>query len=110
MKLNRLKSIVNQVLRESSGGPQGYMLDPFYFHTPKFEIVIDLKTGTFNPDMEGDDVEQYYKSIINWFHAVLIKEGIPIEVIDQAILKINTQGKHCIITAQGSEFKSYLEF
>ncbi len=110
MKLNRLKSIVNQTIRESSGDSQGYMVDPFFYHTPEFEIIIDLKTGTFSPDLGGDDVERYYKSIIEWFHKVLQKEGIPLEVIDQAVLKINPKGKECIIKAQGREFSSFLKF
>jgi len=110
MKLNRLKSIVNQVVRESSSGSQGYMIDPFYHYTPESEIIIDLKSGTFTPDLEGDDVERYYKSIIDWFHNVLVKEKIPIEVIDKAILKINPQGKECVIEAQGRTFTSFLKF
>ena len=79
MKLSRLKSIVNQVLRESSSDSQGYMIDPFFHYTPEIEIFIDLKRGTINPDMKGDDVERYYKSIIYWFHQVLPKEKIPIK-------------------------------
>ena len=110
MKLNRLKSVVNQVIRESSGDSQGYLVDPFYHYTPENELTIDLKTGKFTPDLEGDDVERYYKSIIDWFHNVLPKEGIPIEVIDKAILKITPQGKECIIEAQGRKFTSYLKF
>ena len=110
MKLNRLKSVVNQVIRESSGDSQGYMVDPFYHYTPENEIIIDLKKGTFTPDLEGDDVERYYNSIIDWFHKVLPKEGIPIEIIDRAILKINNKGKECIIEAQGRTFASFLKF
>lgn len=110
MKLNRLKSVVNQVIRESSGDSQGYLVDPFYHYTPENELTIDLKTGKFTPDLEGDDVERYYKSIIDWFHNVLPKEGIPIEVIDKAILKITPQGKECIIEAQGRKFTSFLKF
>ena len=110
MKLNRLKSVVNQVIRESSGDSQGYMVDPFYHYTPEKEIMIDLKAGTFTPDLEGDDVERYYKSIIDWFHKVLLKEGIPIGIINSAILKINPQGKECIIEAQGRRFSSFLKF
>ena len=93
IKLNKLKSIGNQILRESSSDLRRYMVDPFYHYTPKNEILIDLKTGTFSPDLGGDDVERYYTSIINWFHRVLPKEGIPIEIIDKAILKIDPQGK-----------------
>ena len=110
MKLNRLKSIVNQIIRESSSDSQGYMVDPFYHYTPENEIIIDLKTGIFMPDLTGDDVERYYKSIIDWFHEVLPKEGIPIEIIEKAILKINSKGKECIIEAQGRKFTSFLKF
>ena len=110
MKLNRLKSIVNQVIRESSGDSKGYMVDPFYHYTPESEIIIDLKLGTITPDLEGDDIERYYKSIIEWFHNVLPKESIPIKVIDKAILKINPQGKECVIEAQGRVFTSFLKF
>ena len=42
LKLSRLKSIVNQVVRESSGDEEGYMVDPFYHYTPEIEITIDL--------------------------------------------------------------------
>jgi hypothetical protein len=102
--------VVNQIIRESSGDSQGYMIDPFYHYTPETEITIDLKTGTFTPDLGGDDVERYYKSIIDWFHKVLPKEGIPIEIIDNAILTINPQGKECVIEAQGRKFTSHYSF
>jgi hypothetical protein len=110
MKLNRLKSVVKQVLRESSSGSKGYMVDPFYHYTPEIEILIDLKEGTFVPELGGDDVERYYKEIIKWFHQVLPKEGIPIEIIDKAILKITPYGKECVIEAQGRSFKSSKKF
>ncbi|MFX1453039.1 MAG: hypothetical protein ACFFCM_19550 [Promethearchaeota archaeon] len=110
MKLNRLKSVVNQVIRESSGDSQGYMVDPFYHYTPENDIFIDLKTGIITPDHGGDDIERYYKSIIDWFHKVLPKEGIPIDIIEEAILKITPHGKECIIRAQGRTFKSFLKF
>ena len=110
MKLNRIKSIVKQVIRESSSNPEGYMIDPFYHYTPEKEILIDLKEGTFTPNLDGDDVEKYYKFIIDWFHQVLPKEGIPIAVIDKAILKITPKGKECVIESQGRSFRSYLKF
>jgi len=110
MKLNRLKSIVNQILRESTSDSQGYMVDPFYHYTPEYELLIDLKSGIFTPDHEGDDVERYYKSIIDWFHKVLPKEDIPIEIIDKAILKITPKGKECLIEAQGRKFSSFSKF
>jgi hypothetical protein len=86
------------------------MVDPFYHYTPENELIIDLKTGEFTPDLDGDDVERYYKSIIDWFHNVLPKEGIPIEIIDKAVLKITPQGKECIIEAKGRKFISSLKF
>jgi hypothetical protein len=110
MKLNRLKSVVKHVLRESSSDSQGYMVDPFYHYTPEIEILIDLKKGTFTPDLGGDDIERYYRSIIKWFHQVLPKEGIPIEIIDNAILKITPNGKECAIEAQGRSFRSSIKF
>lgn len=110
MKLNRLKSIVNQLIRESSGDKKGYLVDPFYHYTPESEIIIDLINGIFTPDSGEDDVERYYRSIINWFHEVLPKEGIPIEVIEKAVLKISPEGKECIIEAQGRQFSSSISF
>ncbi|MFX0074002.1 MAG: hypothetical protein ACFE96_01060 [Candidatus Hermodarchaeota archaeon] len=110
MKLNKLKSVVKQVLRETSRGAQGYMIDPFYHYTPDNEIVVNLKEGTFSPDLGGDDVEKYYKSIIDWFHQVLPKEGIPLEKIDEAVLRITPTGKECLIKSQGRTFRSYLKF
>ena len=71
IKLNKLRSIANQLLRESSKYLQEYMVDPFYHYTPKNEILIDLKSGTFSTDLGGDDVERYYTSIINWLYSVI---------------------------------------
>jgi hypothetical protein len=110
MKLNRLNSVVKQALRESSRGTQGYLIDPFYHYTPDHEIVVNLKEGTFTPDLGSDDAEKYYKSIIEWFHQVLPKERIPIEIIESAILKITPIGKECIIESQGKTFKAYMKF
>ncbi len=110
MKLSRLKSIVNQILRNALSGNQGYMIDPFFHFTPEFEIIIDLKTGVFTPNLESDDVMKYYNEIVDWFHIVLPKEGIPIEIIDNAILKLSPQGKKCIIEAQGRKFSSFQKY
>ena len=57
-----------------------------------------------------NQIKRYYKSIINWFQKVLPKEGIPIEIIQKAILRITPKGKECIIEAQGKKFSSFLEF
>ena len=97
-------------MRESSSSSQGYLLDPFYHYTPEKEILINLIEGIFTPDLEGDDVERYYNSIINWFHQVLPKEGIPIDIIDKVFLKITPKGKECVIESQGRIFTAYLKF
>jgi len=106
MKLIRLKSIAYNSLRTETGSSTGYMEDPFYHTTPTREIIVDLISGTLTPNMQGDDVEKYYKAISEWFHEVLPKEGIPIEVIEKAIIIISPKGKKCIIEAQGREFTS----
>jgi len=69
-----------------------------------------LKTGNFSPNLEEDDIKRYYKSIIDWFHKVLPKEGIPMQILDIATLKTSPQGKECIIEAQGLNFTSFLKF
>ena len=110
MKLNRLKSIVNQAIRDSCGSSEGYLLDPFYHYTPETEIEIDLISGKFTPNIEGDDVERYYRAIIEWFHEVLPKEGIPIDVIEKAVIIISPQGKKCVIRAKEREFSVHIKY
>ena len=110
MKLNRLKSVAYQSIRTTLVRPGKYLFDPFYHYTPEIEIEINLITGELIPDMEGDDVENYYKGISEWFHQVLPREGIPLNVIDKAMLKISPNGKECIIHAQGREFKAFVSF
>ena len=111
MKLNRLKSIVNDLIRTSVSRPNGqYLIDPFEHYTPELEINIDLKNKTISPDLDGDAVETYYRAIIDWFHEVLPKEGIPFDIIDYAILNITPNGKKCIIKAHEREFKSFLQY
>ncbi len=105
MKLNRLKSIVNQAIRDSCATSKGYMLDPFHHYTPEYKIEINLLNGSIKPEREGDDVEVFYMGIISWFHEVLLKEGIPIEIIDEAIIVIDSLGKQCAIKAKGKVFK-----
>ncbi len=104
MKLNRLKSIVNDILRTSAATEDGYRLDPFEHYTPDEEIIVDLIHGTFSPEREGDDVEKYYGAISKWFLDVLPKEGISLEVIDKATLTISPRGKKCIVEADGRQF------
>ncbi len=108
MKLSRLQSVANNAVRDSiwSHEPTGF--DPFRFHAPPWEIVVDLVNGTVTPDMEGDSVEEYYTTMSRWFHDVLKKEGIPLEVIKSATITITpTGGKTCVIAAQGRTFESY---
>ena len=90
MKLNRLKSIVIDLIRTSISRPNGqYLIDPFEHYTPELEIIIDLKNKTVSPDLDGDAVETYYKAISDRFHEVLLKEGIPIGIINEAILTLS---------------------
>jgi len=111
MKLNRLKSIVNDVIRTSISRPNGqYLIDPFEHYTPELEINIDLKNKTITPDLDGDAVETYYSSISDWFHEVLLKEGIPIEIINKATLNISPKGKECAIVTNRKIFRSSLKY
>ena len=110
MKLNRLKSVVKEALRTSQISTIGYIIDPFSMYTPEIEYEIDLITGIIVPDCEGDDVEKYYKQISLWFYKVLPKEGIPIEIIDKAIINITLKEKKCIVKAQGREFTASYKY
>ena len=108
MKLGKLQSVANNAVRGSIWSHPPYGDDPFKYHDPPFEIVIDLIKGVVTPDMEGDSVEEYYTGISRWFHDVLIKEGIPIEIIDSAIITLSPSGgKICKIVADGRTFESY---
>ncbi|MFW9848353.1 MAG: hypothetical protein ACFFF4_04390 [Candidatus Thorarchaeota archaeon] len=108
MKLSRLQSVANNAVRGSIWSHEPYGNDPFLYHAPPYEIVVDLITGTLTPDMEGDSIEQYYSTISRWFHDVLKKEGIPLNVIERAIIRITPdREKICLIVAQGRTFESY---
>ena len=108
--MNRLKSIANEAIRFTIMGKSGYSQDPFIMFAPEVEFEIDLITGKITPDCEGDDVENYYKKIKAWFHEVLPKEGIPLDIIDKAIIEITPEIKKCIIQAQGREFTAEYMF
>jgi hypothetical protein len=107
MKLNKLISKAYTAIRTSVSDERGYMLDPFEHYTPEFEIEVDLVTGELIPDMEGTDVERYYTAISKWFREVLLKEGIPLEVIDKTVIKISPKEKRCTIKAGGKEFSAF---
>ena len=108
LKLSRLQSVANNAVRYSimSHGP--YQIDPLYYHSPPETITVDLVKGALSPDMEGDSVERFYMAITEWFHDVLKKEGIPLEVIDSATITISPDAsKRCVIVAQGRTFESF---
>ncbi len=112
MKLSRLQSVANNAVRgviwTHSTGSIRSGIDPFRYHAPAFEIVVDLVKGTLTPDMEGDSVEEYYNAMSKWFHDVLMKEGIPLDIIESATITITPSGgKTCVIVAQGRTFESY---
>lgn len=107
MKLNRLKSIANNALRDTIWTPEPAGSDPFSFIDAPEVIVVDLVSGTLTPDMEGDSVEDYYKTMSRWFHEALKKENIPLEVIESATITITPgKGKKCVIVAQGRSFEA----
>ena len=110
IKLGKLKSVAYNTLRETLVWKGEYLIDPFGHYTPEEEIIIDLITGRFTPDRGGDSVEDYYTKIHEWFLEVLPREGITLDVIDKAILKINPEGKNCIILSQEREFRAELKF
>lgn len=110
MKLNRLKSVVNEAIRFTITSKSGYLQDPFIMFSPEVEYEVDLIAGKITPNCEGDDVENYYKKIAAWFRDVLPKEGIPLDIIDKAIIEISPERKKCIIQAQGREFTAEYMF
>ncbi|MHA1959248.1 MAG: hypothetical protein ACW99U_03415 [Candidatus Thorarchaeota archaeon] len=107
MKLSRLQSVANNAVRDSIWTPKPAGYDPLSFHAPSEVITVNLKTGTITPERDGDSVEEYYSMMSRWFHDVLEKEGIPLDVIESAILTITpNREKKCIIIAQGRRFES----
>ncbi|MFW9789444.1 MAG: hypothetical protein ACFFE2_16830 [Candidatus Thorarchaeota archaeon] len=109
LKLNRLKSIANNAVRDAIWTYQPHSIDPFRYHNPLETIVVDLVSGTLKPDREGDSFEEFYTKMSRWFHDVLKKEGIPIEVIESATITIIPgAGKKCVIVAEGRTFESSL--
>lgn len=107
MQLKRLKGIANDALRQ-------FMLTPARMTNPLFQfgkinenITVDLLTGKIDPPRKGDDVEDYYRNLSSWFKDALLKEGIPIAIIDKAVIVITTDGAQiCTITANGKMFES----
>ena len=108
VKLSRLRSVANNAVRGSIWSHEPTGEDPFNYHAPPFEIIVDLVKGTLTPDMGGDSVEEYYTAMSRWFHDVLVKEGIPLDIIESAIITITPSGgKTCVIVAEGRRFESY---
>ena len=101
MKLKKLQGIANNAVNV------GDWYYPFEMITPPFEIEVDLIKGRLNPNMKGDDVEKFYKGISKWFHEVLQKEEMPIEVIEKAVVQIQPSARpKCIIVAKGKTYSS----
>jgi hypothetical protein len=110
MKLIRLRSIANNALRDSIWTPETIGEYPFEHVRPNQTIVIDLLHGKFTPDMEGDDIEKYYKAMSKWFDGALEKEGIPITVIESATITLTPEYRKCEIKAQGKTFTAKRAF
>lgn len=107
MKLNRLRSIANNAVRDTIWTPEPAGMDPFSFTDAPETIVVDLISGSLTPDLEGDSVEKYYKTMTRWFHDALEKEGISIDIIDSATITISPgRSKKCVIVAEGRTFES----
>lgn len=103
-----MQSIANNAVRGSIWSHEPTGEDPFNYHAPPFEIVVDLVKGILTPNMEGDSVEQFYTTMSRWFHDVLVKEGIPLDMIKDATITITPSGgKTCVIVAEGRRFESY---
>ena len=102
MNLKKLKGIANNAVEVD-------WRNPFHFDfiSAPFTVKVDLITGKITPNMKGDDVEKSYKIVTKWFHEVLKKEGIPIEIIDEAkIIVESKKNPVCIIKAKGREYSS----
>ncbi len=102
MKLNKLNAIAHNALHLGEAFNPLTMLHI----TLPCEIQIDLLTGKFTPELNEDDsLRKHYEGVINWFHQEVQKEGIPIDVIEEAkiIIYKNTDYK-CIIKAGGRMF------
>ena len=116
MKLIRLRSIANNAIRPSNWATTELKshFDPFEHIRPRGTFIVDLITGAITWETEegnemlvsDDDVEKYYKAMAQWFHQALEKEGIPLEVIESAIIKITPEEKQCTIVADGKTFES----
>ena len=83
------------------------MIDLFYHLQPTEIIKVDLLMGIITPEHNDDSIGEFYSGIVEWFHNVLPKEGIPIDIIASAILLITPEKKDCIIKAKGKTFKSF---
>jgi len=110
MKLNKLRSVVHNALRDSTWAQDYSGPEPFSVVRPRGTITIDLITGEMVPDMKGDDVWAFYQQIVRWFHEVLPKEGIPIEIIESARMTITPEGKTCTVVAQGRKFEDEVRY
>ena len=110
MKLNKLKSVAHNALRDSIWTPVPVGYEPFSIIRPKEKIIIDLLNRKLDPDMGGDDVEKYYMHMADWFHDVLKKENIPLDVIESAKITVTSEGKICEIIAQGRTFTASSQF
>ncbi len=114
VKLNRLRSIANNAVRPSNWATGEIPFDPFEHVRPRGTFIVDLITGTITLEtkdgkeklVSDDDVEKYYKAMAQWFHQGLKKEGIPLDVIESAIIKITPDQKQCLIVAGGKTFES----
>ena len=101
MKLSKLMGIANNAVQAGSWN------FPFSFVKPPYPIEVDLVTGNITPDPQGDDVEAHYKKVITLFHESLKREGIPLSVIEKAVIRPGNEANPvCTIISRGKTFSS----
>lgn len=100
-KLRKLQGIANNALLVAG------WRHPLGLFTPSFRIEVNLLTRKITPDMKGDDVEKYYKEIAEWFHRILRKESIPVNMIRAAKIVISPDiGPQCTIKTEKKTYTS----
>ncbi|MBI2576989.1 hypothetical protein HYV84_07275 [Candidatus Woesearchaeota archaeon] len=101
MKLSKLRGIANNAVQP------GAWSFPFSSVKPPYAIEVNLVTGRITPEPQGDDVEAHYKKVIAWFHESLKREGIPLSVIEKAVIHLRREtSPACTIIARGKTFSS----
>ena len=101
MKLKELQGIANNLVEIEDWH------NPINAMTIQQHIEVNLISRKIIPDREGDDVENFYIRVCEWFREELERKDIPIEIIDKATITIRPKERpDCEITAQGRIFRN----